>query len=99
MDVFTVDKYQGKDKEVIIFSLVRKNEKKKVGELLEDWRRANVAFTRAKKKLIILGSASTLEGNHFFSLFLDFVRKNNWIYQLPPEAHKTYVFKSFEKIK
>merc|ERR1711974_249308 len=61
IDIFTVDKYQGKDKEVILFSLVRSNPNQKVGELLEDWRRANVAFTRAKKKLIILGSYSTLQ--------------------------------------
>ena len=97
VDVFTVDKYQGKDKEAIIFSLVRNNPKKKIGELLEDWRRANVAFTRAKQKLIILGSMSTLQGNHFFTLFLELLQRNNWILELPQAAHKTYEFKDFKK--
>ena len=99
VDIFTVDRYQGKDKEAIIFSLVRSNTKNKVGELLEDWRRANVAFTRAKTKLIILGSASTLSGNHFFSLFLQFVRGNGWMLSLPQNAHKTYHLRDLDPEK
>jgi superfamily I DNA and/or RNA helicase len=50
-----------------------------VGELLCDWRRVNVAFTRAKKKLIIIGSLSTLENNHLFSVFLRLLRDQNWV--------------------
>ena len=56
----TVDRFQGRDKDCIIVSLVRSNEEGKVGGLLKDWRRINVAFTRAKKKLILVGSESTL---------------------------------------
>lgn len=47
-DVFTdtVDKFQGKDRDCIVISLVRSNKDKNVGKLLKDWRRINVAVTR-----------------------------------------------------
>ncbi|KAJ3615625.1 hypothetical protein Zmor_012420 [Zophobas morio] len=54
LEVFTIDKYQGKDKLVIILSFVRSNSLSLVGSLLEDSRRLNVAFTRAKEKVAIL---------------------------------------------
>uniref|UniRef100_A0A672SIU9 DNA replication ATP-dependent helicase/nuclease n=1 Tax=Sinocyclocheilus grahami TaxID=75366 RepID=A0A672SIU9_SINGR len=60
LEVNTVDKYQGRDKSVIIVSFVRSNPEGNLGELLQDWRRLNVAITRAKHKLLMLGSASTL---------------------------------------
>uniref|UniRef100_A0A8C2KX37 DNA replication ATP-dependent helicase/nuclease n=1 Tax=Cyprinus carpio TaxID=7962 RepID=A0A8C2KX37_CYPCA len=60
LEVNTVDKYQGRDKSVIIVSFVRSNSEGNLGELLQDWRRLNVAITRAKHKLLMLGSAPTL---------------------------------------
>ncbi|XP_078269252.1 DNA replication ATP-dependent helicase/nuclease DNA2 [Rhinoraja longicauda] len=60
IEVNTVDKYQGRDKSVIILSFVRSNSEGKLGELLKDWRRLNVALTRAKHKLVMLGNISTL---------------------------------------
>ena len=60
VEVSTVDKYQGRDKDCIVVSLVRSNTERRIGSLLRDWRRINVAFTRAKKKLILIGSATTL---------------------------------------
>uniref|UniRef100_A0A8B9HZN5 DNA replication ATP-dependent helicase/nuclease DNA2 n=1 Tax=Astyanax mexicanus TaxID=7994 RepID=A0A8B9HZN5_ASTMX len=60
VEVNTVDKYQGRDKSVIIVSFVRSNPEGNLGELLKDWRRLNVAITRAKHKLLMLGSAPTL---------------------------------------
>mmetsp|Transcript_6497 Transcript_6497/g.8514 ORF Transcript_6497/g.8514 Transcript_6497/m.8514 type:complete len:193 (+) Transcript_6497:5-583(+) len=53
LEVHTIDKYQGRDKSCIFISLVRSNLDRKVGNLLRDWRRINVAFTRAKSKLIL----------------------------------------------
>lgn len=53
VEISTVDKYQGRDKEMIILSLVRSNMEGHVGKLIKDWRRINVAFTRAKSKLIV----------------------------------------------
>uniref|UniRef100_A0A3P8YSP2 DNA replication ATP-dependent helicase/nuclease n=1 Tax=Esox lucius TaxID=8010 RepID=A0A3P8YSP2_ESOLU len=60
VEVNTVDKYQGRDKCVIVVSFVRSNPEGNLGELLKDWRRLNVAITRAKHKLLMVGSAPTL---------------------------------------
>ncbi|XP_069045163.1 DNA replication ATP-dependent helicase/nuclease DNA2 [Lepisosteus oculatus] len=60
VEVNTVDKYQGRDKSIIIVSFVRSHSDGNLGELLKDWRRLNVAITRAKHKLIMLGCVPTL---------------------------------------
>ncbi|XP_067908486.1 DNA replication ATP-dependent helicase/nuclease DNA2 isoform X2 [Heterodontus francisci] len=60
VEVNTVDRYQGRDKSVIIVSFVRSNSEGKLGELLKDWRRLNVALTRPKHKLVMIGCMSTL---------------------------------------
>lgn len=60
LELSTIDRYQGRDKTAIVLSFVRSNEKGMVGRLLEDCRRLNVAVTRAKCKLIMIGSFSTL---------------------------------------
>ncbi|XP_049553164.1 DNA replication ATP-dependent helicase/nuclease DNA2 isoform X2 [Orcinus orca] len=60
VEVNTVDKYQGRDKSIILVSFVRSNEDGTLGELLKDWRRLNVAITRAKHKLILLGCVPSL---------------------------------------
>ncbi|EFX01003.1 DNA replication helicase [Grosmannia clavigera kw1407] len=62
LEMHTADRFQGRDKEVVVLSLVRNNEACSIGELLKDWRRINVAFTRAKTKLLVVGSRSTLSG-------------------------------------
>ncbi|XP_070570774.1 DNA replication ATP-dependent helicase/nuclease DNA2-like [Ptychodera flava] len=64
LEVNTVDKYQGRDKDVIIVSFVRSSEEEETVTkgfgILEDVRRLNVAVTRAKYKVIMIGSVSTL---------------------------------------
>uniref|UniRef100_A0A8C2Y373 DNA replication ATP-dependent helicase/nuclease n=1 Tax=Capra hircus TaxID=9925 RepID=A0A8C2Y373_CAPHI len=60
VEVNTVDRYQGRDKSIIVVSFVRSNEDGTLGELLKDWRRLNVAITRAKHKLILLGCVPSL---------------------------------------
>ena len=64
MEVGTVDQYQGRDKLVIIYSCTRSNyghiEHVRAGHILLDTRRLNVAVTRAKAKLIIIGDKDTL---------------------------------------
>ncbi|KAJ3062291.1 Tripartite DNA replication factor, partial [Podochytrium sp. JEL0797] len=87
VEVLTVDKYQGRDKKCVVVSLVRSNAKKNVGDLLRDWRRLNVAFTRAKQKLIIFGSKSTLSGTLAFTEFLQIVQDKQWTLALPKDAH------------
>ncbi|KAG0229914.1 Tripartite DNA replication factor [Actinomortierella wolfii] len=88
MDIQTVDRYQGTDKDCVIISLVRSNADKAVGELLKDWRRINVAFTRAKKKLVVFGSRSTLQGSPIFDKFLKVMEEQKWILTLPSMAHE-----------
>lgn len=63
--VNTVDGFQGQERDVIIISLVRANEEGQIG-FLNDLRRMNVAITRARMKLIILGDASTLTRHAFY---------------------------------
>jgi DNA replication ATP-dependent helicase Dna2 len=66
LDICTIDQYQGKDKPCVIVSFVRSNDSREVGPLLKDWRRINVAITRARAKLVLVGSASTLAGGSHF---------------------------------
>ncbi|XP_076012061.1 DNA replication ATP-dependent helicase/nuclease DNA2 [Genypterus blacodes] len=89
VEVNTVDKYQGRDKSVIVLSFVRSTaEEGKLGELLKDWRRLNVAVTRAKHKLLMVGSASTLRRYAPLEKLLGHLQQENMIIQLPPGAHK-----------
>ena len=60
LEYSTIDRYQGRDKPVIILSFVRSNAKGRVGRILADFRRLNVAVSRAECKLIMVGSFSTL---------------------------------------
>ena len=92
IEVNTVDQYQGRDKDCIVFSLVRSNADGQIGTLLGDWRRVNVAFTRAKSKLIIFGSLSTLEKakDKHIALFVRCVKERKWMVQLPKDGHLLY---------
>lgn len=65
ISVNTVDGFQGQERDIIIISLVRANENGEIG-FLRDLRRMNVAMTRARMKLIILGDASTLTRHPFY---------------------------------
>ncbi|XP_010532178.1 PREDICTED: DNA replication ATP-dependent helicase/nuclease DNA2-like [Tarenaya hassleriana] len=62
VEIHTIDKYQGRDKDCIMVSFVRSSQKpsSSASSLLGDWHRINVALTRAKKKLIMVGSRRTL---------------------------------------
>lgn len=93
LEIHTVDKFQGKDKDCIIVSLVRSNRDGNIGILLRDWRRVNVTFTRAKKKLIVVGSVSTLEKCALFEEFFQIFRSNNWIYKIPENFKDNHKFK------
>uniref|UniRef100_A0A8C7Y0A8 DNA replication ATP-dependent helicase/nuclease n=1 Tax=Oryzias sinensis TaxID=183150 RepID=A0A8C7Y0A8_9TELE len=97
LEVNTVDKYQGRDKSLIVLSFVRSNtEEGHLGELLKDWRRLNVAITRAKHKLLMVGSAVTLRRFPPVEKLLDHLQqedmisfKKNWLDLLPPAAHRS----------
>lgn len=70
--VNTVDGFQGQERDVILISLVRANEDGQIG-FLNDLRRMNVAITRARMKLIILGDASTLTHHPFYQKLYEYI--------------------------
>ncbi len=72
LSVNTVDGFQGQERDVIIISLVRANEEGQIG-FLNDLRRMNVAITRARMKLIILGDTSTLTRHPFYNKLFRYV--------------------------
>ncbi|CAK9275822.1 unnamed protein product [Sphagnum jensenii] len=87
LEVHTVDKYQGRDKECVVVSFVRSNNQQQVsGSLLGDWHRINVAITRAKKKLVMIGSQSTLSTTPLLRLLVQQVEDMGGLLQLPPGA-------------
>lgn len=73
----TVDAFQGQERDIIAISFVRSNEKSEVG-FLSDIRRTNVAMTRARKKLIMIGDSATLGTNPFYLELLDYVQLNGF---------------------
>jgi ATP-dependent RNA/DNA helicase IGHMBP2 len=73
----TVDAFQGQERDVIVISLVRSNGKGEVG-FLGDIRRTNVAMTRAKKKLIVIGDSATLGSHPFYLELIEFVQRKGF---------------------
>lgn len=70
--VNTVDGFQGQERDIILISLVRSNPRHQIG-FLGDLRRMNVAITRARMKLIIIGHAATLDHHPFYRKLREFV--------------------------
>lgn len=92
MELHTADKFQGRDKEVVIVSCVRSNEQASVGELLKDRRRVNVALTRARSKLIILGSEKTLSSNELLRDMVKLCHEKGWVLDLAADALDSHPF-------
>ncbi len=69
--VNTVDSFQGQERDMIYISMVRSNDKNEIG-FLRDYRRMNVAMTRAKMKLVIIGDSATLGNDRFYEDFLKY---------------------------
>ena len=74
LTVNTVDGFQGQERDVIFISLVRANEEGQIG-FLNDLRRMNVAITRARMKLVILGEAATLSHHSFYRKLMEYISK------------------------
>ena len=73
----TVDAFQGQERDIIAISFVRSNDKGEVG-FLSDIRRTNVAMTRARKKLIMIGDSATLGSHPFYVELLEFLQKEEF---------------------
>jgi superfamily I DNA and/or RNA helicase len=77
ISINTVDAFQGQERDAIAISFVRSNENSEVG-FLADIRRTNVAMTRAKKKLIMIGDSATLGAHPFYSELVEFLQQNGF---------------------
>lgn len=75
MRISTVDSFQGQEQQNIILSLVRSNDDGDIG-FLKDYRRMNVALTRAKEQLFVIGDSATIGADAFYSSFLNYVEKH-----------------------
>lgn len=73
--VNTVDAFQGQERDVMYISLVRSNAKGIIG-FLKEYRRMNVAMTRARHRLVLLGDSATLGADPFFSDLLDYIQEH-----------------------
>ena len=73
VEVKTVDGFQGREKEIIIISAVRSNRQGRVG-FLNDWRRLNVAITRARRGLIVVGDSRTLMQERHWRAFVEWCK-------------------------
>ncbi|MCB0571097.1 MAG: AAA family ATPase [Phaeodactylibacter sp.] len=71
LSVNTIDGFQGQERDVVYISLVRSNSKGEIG-FLTDYRRMNVAMTRARKKLIVIGDSATIGKDGFYNDFLNY---------------------------
>jgi superfamily I DNA and/or RNA helicase len=74
--VSTIDGFQGQEKEFVIVSLVRSNLEAIIG-FLKDYRRMNVALTRAKEQLFVVGDSATIGKDPFYAQFLEYVEHKN----------------------
>lgn len=83
--VGTVDGFQGQERDVIVISLVRDNAGGTIG-FLRDLRRMNVAMTRARMKLIIVGNAQTLSHHRFYRELAEHVRRHGEFVEVQPAA-------------
>lgn len=71
LEIDTVDGFQGREKEAVVISLVRSNATNEIG-FLADTRRMNVALTRARRKLIVIGDSATIAGHDFYHKLLEY---------------------------
>lgn len=72
--ISTIDSFQGQEKEAIVLSLVRSNDEGEIG-FLKDYRRMNVAMTRAKEQLFVIGDSATIGADPFYNKFLTYVEE------------------------
>lgn len=73
--VQTIDGFQGQERDVVLISLTRSNAEGSIG-FLSDYRRMNVAMTRARRKLVVVGDSATLGGDAFYAAFIEYCEQH-----------------------
>lgn len=89
LEIDTVDGFQGREKEAVLITLVRSNPSGEIG-FLADTRRTNVALTRARRALRVIGDSSTLGGSPFYSQLIDYFQEQQayrTVWELEDIAH------------
>lgn len=76
ISVNTIDSFQGQERDIVYISMTRSNPESRIG-FLSDIRRMNVAMTRARKKLVIIGDSATLSQTPFYADFLTYAETSN----------------------
>ena len=74
LEIDSVDGFQGREKEAVVISLVRSSQKAEIG-FLADVRRMNVALTRARRKLVVIGDSATLSGHPFYRRMIEYFER------------------------
>jgi ATP-dependent RNA/DNA helicase IGHMBP2 len=79
ISVNTIDSFQGQERDIVYISLTRSNPENKIG-FLSDIRRMNVAITRARKKLVVIGDSATLAQDAFYDNFIKYAMEQSaWL--------------------
>jgi predicted DNA helicase len=76
ISINTIDSFQGQERDVVYISMTRSNNENSIG-FLSDIRRMNVAMTRARKKLVVVGDSATLSQLQFYSDFVTYAQQQN----------------------
>ncbi|MDX2063868.1 MAG: AAA domain-containing protein [Bacteroidia bacterium] len=87
LHIRTIDGFQGQERDAIVVSLVRSNPQGEIG-FLRETRRINVALTRAKGTLIVVGDSATIGNHPFYTALLDYAQRESTythLYSLPPD--------------
>ncbi|VAI43122.1 unnamed protein product [Triticum turgidum subsp. durum] len=98
IDVNTVDGFQGREKELVIFSCVRCNKEQNIG-FVSDFRRMNVAITRARSAVLVIGSASTLKKDKHWTNLVESAKERNRYFKVPKPFTAFFTEDSFKSMK
>ncbi|KAL0648656.1 hypothetical protein Bca4012_046947 [Brassica carinata] len=98
VDINTVDGFQGREKDVAIFSCVRANDKGEIG-FLSNSHRMNVGITRAKSSVLVVGSAATLKSDPLWKNLVESAEKRNRLFKVSKPMNDFFSEENLERMK
>nr|BAJ93869.1 predicted protein [Hordeum vulgare subsp. vulgare] len=98
IDVNTVDGFQGREKELVIFSCVRCNKEQSIG-FVSDFRRMNVAITRARSAVLVIGSSSTFKKDKHWTNLVESAKERNRYFKVPKPFTAFFAEDNFKTMK